>query len=300
MSDNVRASLLMVASMAGFAVEDLLIKQLSATVPVGQILLMLGFGGAGFFGLVTIILGQRFWSADLTSGPFVLRSAAEMFSTMVGVTALTLIPLSLASAILQAAPLLVTIGAALFLGEQVGWRRWTAIGVGLIGVMFILRPGTEGFNPAVWLAVAAVVALAVRDLATRATTMRITTLQITFWGYFLSIPAGLIVLFIMGQDMVALSGAAWLLLAGAQVLGITFYYALIVALRIGEASVVVPFRYSRLVFALALGVFVLDEQIDGLMMVGLILVTGSGLYTFMREAQRQRAANRLAQAARLP
>lgn len=300
MSDNVRASLLMVASMAGFAVEDLLIKQLSATVPVGQILLMLGLGGAGFFGLVTIILGQRFWSADLTSGPFVLRSAAEMFSTMVGVTALTLIPLSLASAILQAAPLLVTIGAALFLGEQVGWRRWTAIGVGLIGVMFILRPGTEGFNPAVWLAVAAVVALAVRDLATRATTMRITTLQITFWGYFLSIPAGLIVLFIMGQDMVALSGAAWLLLAGAQVLGITFYYALIVALRIGEASVVVPFRYSRLVFALALGVFVLDEQIDGLMMVGLILVTGSGLYTFMREAQRQRAANRLAQAARLP
>lgn len=288
MSDNVRASLLMVASMAGFAIEDLMIKLLSATVPVGQMLFMLGIGGSGFFALMIVLLRQRFWSADLTSGPFLLRSGAEMFSTMAGVTALSMIPLSLASSILQAAPLLVTIGAAVFLGEKVGWRRWTAICTGLLGVLLILRPGSDGFDPAVWLAVAAVLALAVRDLATRATTMRITTLQLTFWGFLLSVPAGLIVHLSLGQTMVSLSRSDWLMLGATQVLGITFYYTLTLALRLGEASFVVPFRYTRLIFAIALGVFVLGESIDSLMIVGLVLVTASGIYTLMREARRRR------------
>jgi len=278
----------MVASMAGFAVEDLMIKLLSATVPVGQMLFMLGIGGSGFFALMIVLLRQRFWSADLTSGPFLLRSGAEMFSTMAGVTALSMIPLSLASSILQAAPLLVTIGAAVFLGEKVGWRRWTAICTGLLGVLLILRPGSDGFDPAVWLAVAAVLALAVRDLATRATTMRITTLQLTFWGFLLSVPAGLIVHLSLGQTMVSLSRSDWLMLGVTQVLGITFYYTLTLALRLGEASVVVPFRYTRLIFAIALGVFVLGESIDSLMIVGLVLVTASGIYTLMREARRRR------------
>jgi drug/metabolite transporter (DMT)-like permease len=292
MSDNLRASLLMVASMAGFAVEDLLIKLLSATVPIGQMLFMLGIGGAGFFALVILALRQRFWSPDLTSGPFLLRSGAEMFSTMAGVTALSLIPLSLASSILQAAPLLVTIGAAVFLGEQVGWRRWTAIGIGLLGVLLILRPGSEGFDPAVWLAVAAVFALAVRDLATRATTMRITTLQLTFWGFLLSVPSGLIIHVLMNQSFVVPSGPDWVKLAAVQVLGITFYFTLTLALRLGEASVVVPFRYTRLVFALALGILVLGETLDPMMIAGLILVTGSGLYTLMREARRNAVIRR--------
>jgi drug/metabolite transporter (DMT)-like permease len=292
MSDNFRASLLMVITMAGFSVEDLFIKLLAATVPVGQILFLLGCGGTVFFALAALLLRQPLWSADLVSRPFALRSAGEMVSTMAGVTALTLIPLSLAAAILQAAPLLVTIGAALFLGEKVGWRRWSAIGVGIVGVFLILRPGSEGFNPAVWLAVLAVIALAARDLATRATSRRLTTLQLTFWGYALSIIAGGVVYLVMGQPAVALTRQDLLLLLGAQVLGIVFYFTLTLALRIGEASLVVPFRYTRLIFAISLGVLVLDETIDGWMIAGLVLLTASGLYTLLREARLNRIARR--------
>jgi drug/metabolite transporter (DMT)-like permease len=300
MSDNFRASLLMVITMAGFSVEDLLIKILATTVPVGQILFMLGIGGALFFALISLVLRKSLWSDALWSGPFALRSAGEMISTMLGVTALTLIPLSLASSILQAAPLLVTIGASLFLGERVGWRRWSAIAVGLAGVLLVLRPGSEGFNPAVWLAVLAVIALAARDLATRATSTRLTTLQLTFWGYALSIIAGAVVYIVMGQPAVTLTGKDWIIFLFAQALGITFYYTLTLALRIGEASLVVPFRYSRLIFALALGVLVLDETIDGWMVLGLILLTASGLYTLLRESRLSRQARRASLAAAGP
>ncbi len=297
MSDNVRASLLMIATMAGFAVEDLLLKILSSTVPIGQMMIMLGIGGGLFFGLVSVFMRWSLWSNGLLSRPFAVRSAGELISSAFGLIALTMIPLSLASSILQAAPLLVTIGAAIFLGEKVGWRRWTAIAVGIVGVLLILRPGTNTYNPAVWLAVIAVVAIAARDLATRATPPELTTIQLTFWGYSLSIIAGIFTFAIMGQQTVWPTYTEWLMLGAAQVLGIVFYFTLTLALRIGESSVVVPFRYSRLVFALALGVLILDERVDGWMMLGLALVTVSGVYTLLREARVNRLSRRASLAA---
>lgn len=290
MTDNLKACLLMVATMAGFSLEDLLIKQVAGVIPVGQIVLTLGIGGSLFFALVSALLRQPLWNPGLTSRPVLLRSAAEMISTMAGVTGLVLIPLSLASSILQAAPLLVTIGAALFLGEKVGWRRWTAIGVGLIGVMLILQPGALGYNPGVWLSVLAVICVAARDLATRVIRASITTLQLAFWGYGLSVPSGLLLLAIQRPTLVWPDPGATAMLAGAQALGITFYYTLTLALRLGQSSAVVPFRYSRLVFALALGVLVLGERIDAAMIAGLALVTASGLYTLLREARLARSA----------
>ena len=297
MTDNLKACLLMVATMAGFSLEDLLIKQIAAQVPVGQIVLLLGIGGSLFFGLAAASLRQRLWSRDLTSGPVLLRSGAEMVSTMAGVAGLVLIPLSLASSILQAAPLLVTMGAALFLREKVGWRRWSAVAVGLAGVLLILKPGGGSLSLGVLLSVIAVIGVATRDLATRAITGRISTLQLAFWGYGLSIPSGLVMLVIAQPTLVWPSPGAWAMLAAAQALGITFYYTLTLALRIGEPSAVVPFRYSRLVFALALGVLVLDERIDGQMLAGLALVTGSGLYMLLREARLGRARRAAAIAA---
>ena len=290
MTDNLKACLLMVATMAGFSLEDLLIKQVAGVIPVGQIVLTLGIGGSLFFALVSALLRQPLWNQGLKSRPVLLRSAAEMISTMAGITGLVLIPLSLASSILQAAPLLVTIGAALFLGEKVGWRRWTAILVGLIGVMLILQPGAQGLNPGVWLSVLAVICVAARDLATRVIRASITTLQLAFWGYGLSIPSGLLLLAIQRPTLVWPDPKATAMLAGAQALGITFYYTLTLALRLGQSSAVVPFRYSRLVFALALGVLVLGERIDAAMIAGLALVTASGLYTLLREARLARSA----------
>lgn len=290
---NLPASLLMIATMAGFAVEDLIIKVLADHVPVGQILLMLGIGGAVFFGAAAMLRGERLLDPRLKSRAVLLRNAAEVVSSTAGITALVLLPLTVISSVLQAAPLLAAAGAALFLGERVGWRRWTAICVGLAGVLLILRPGSAGMEGAgstlgLWCAVLAVACVALRDLATRATPGGITTLQLAFWGYATTVVSGLLLTGLRGEPWIWPGANDWAMLAVAQVLGITFYYTLTLALMIGESSVVVPFRYSRLVFALALGVGVLGETVDALMLLGLLLVTGSGLYTLLREARLAR------------
>jgi drug/metabolite transporter (DMT)-like permease len=142
--NNLRGILLMVAAMAGFAVEDALIKAASATVPVGQILLFLGIGGTLAFGTLARLQGARLFTRVVLLRPVLLRNASEMLGTMCFVSAIAIAPLSTVSAILQATPLAVTLGAALFLGAEVGWRRWTAILVGFAGVLIIVRPGHGG------------------------------------------------------------------------------------------------------------------------------------------------------------
>ena len=125
--DNFRGAVLMVLSMLGFALEDMFIKLLADRLSVGQILVMLGLGGALVFGAVVLAQGRKLFSRNMLNLPITLRALGEIGGTMCFVSAIVLTPISSASAILQATPLVVTLGAALFLGEAVGWRRWSAI-----------------------------------------------------------------------------------------------------------------------------------------------------------------------------
>jgi len=179
MSDNLRGALLMTLAMAGFALEDMFIKLLSGTIPVGQILFMLGASGALVFGLFANAKGQKLFSADMASRAMIIRNIGEVVGTVGFVLGFVLASLFTASAILQATPLVVTLGAALFLGAQVGWKRWMAILAGLFGVLLIVRPGMAGFEPASLWAVIGVLGLATRDLATRAAPMRISGFQMS-------------------------------------------------------------------------------------------------------------------------
>ncbi|MEM1302393.1 MAG: DMT family transporter, partial [Pseudomonadota bacterium] len=151
MTPNLRGAALMSLAMALFALEDMMIKIMASDWPIGQIVLALGLGGTPIFMAMCKQKGLPLWQPDLAKPPVILRNVAELLGTFGFVTAIALIPLSTASAILQAAPLVVTLGAALFLGETVGWRRWTAILVGLFGVLLIIRPGFAAFDPlALW------------------------------------------------------------------------------------------------------------------------------------------------------
>ena len=197
--DNRRGILLMVLAMGAFAVEDAVIKAASVTLPVGQIVAIVGLAGATAFGLLCARRGEAVVSRDLLAPPVMLRNASEMVATGAYVLALSLIPLAMASAILQGVPLAVTMGAALFLGERVGWRRWTAVVVGLAGVLLIVRPGMEGFQPASLLAVLGLLALAARDLATRRTPDRVSTFQLAAWGFGSLVPTGAALLLLPGQ-----------------------------------------------------------------------------------------------------
>ncbi|MGC1429281.1 MAG: EamA family transporter, partial [Albidovulum sp.] len=144
---NLRGIFFVLFSMAAFSIEDAFIKSLTVTIPVGQVMLMLGLGGAVIFAVLTGPSGWRQIATVLRVPQVAWRSLAEAASAVTFVTALSLVPLSTVAAVFQATPLAVTAGAALFMGERVGWRRWSAVCAGFIGVLMILRPGLEGFQP---------------------------------------------------------------------------------------------------------------------------------------------------------
>lgn len=289
-TDNTAATVLMVGSMAAFAVEDLFLKRAATALPPGQVIAMMGAGGALVFWIIAAIKRQPILTARALSGAPLLRALSEAGATMLYITALALIPLSVNSALLQASPLVVTMGAAVFLGETVGWRRWTAIGVGFAGVLIVLQPWNDSFHVAGVLTVLCVVVLAARDLATRAMPAEIGTFQLTTWAYLALVPAG-VLLMVLGSDRPApIDPTRWIDLGLALVSGLFGYYAVTAATRLGEASVVAPFRYARLVFALILAMVFLGERPGPAMLTGAALIIGSGLYTFARERMRAKAA----------
>ena len=282
--ENLRGSVLMVLAMAGFALEDMFIKRLAEAMPVGQIIALVGSGGAVIFAAICVGQGRRLWSRDLLARPVILRNLGEMAGTMCFVTAIALTPLSQASAIIQAMPLAVTLGAALFLGAPVGWRRWSAILVGFAGVLMVVRPGLAGFAPASLFAVGAVIALAARDLATRAVPPAISSMQLSAYAFATLVPTGAVLLALSGGP-VAVGSNALRDLALALTCAVSAYYAIVAAMRVGEVAVVTPFRYTRLVFALIIGVAVFCERPDVWTLTGAAVIVASGLYTIMREAR---------------
>ena len=281
--DNLRGAMLMVLAMAGFAIEDMFVKLTSDALPVGQIIALLGAGGGAIFAVILRIQGRRLFSADMLTAPILLRAVGEVLGTLCFVTAVVLTPLSSASAILQATPLAVTLGAALFLGEPVGWRRWSAIIVGFFGVLLIVRPGLEGFNALSLFAVAGVVGLALRDLATRKVPKSISSMQLSFLAFIVLVPAGSLLVLATGTPVVMPARTEMLYLVGAVLIGVLAYYAIVAAMRVGEVSFVTPFRYTRMLFALVAGVLVFDESPDALTLTGAAIIIASGVYTLWRE-----------------
>lgn len=282
MTANLRGILLLTLSMAAFAIEDAMIKLASGGLPAGQILLMIGVVGTPVFALWGRAKGQTVFSRAALNGPLWWRNLFEVIGTLGFVTSLTLIPLSTATAILQATPIAVTAGAALFFGETVGWRRWTAVLVGFSGVILILRPGLDSFDiNALW-AVLGVMGLSARDLATRRMPAALPTMVVATWG-FVSVAALGAVMMAVSADAVIPDARSLGFVAGALAVGIGAYWCIIEATRAGDMSAIQPFRYSRLVFALILAVLVFGERPDTLTLFGTALIIGAGLYTLLRE-----------------
>lgn len=285
MSDNLRGALLMALAMAGFALEDMFIKLLAGVMPVGQILLLLGLGGAGVFGTIAQRKGQDIFSPALLTRALVLRNTAELVGTLGFVLSFVLASLATASAILQATPLVVTLGAVLFLGEKVGWRRWSAIAIGFVGVMLIVRPGMAGFEPASLFAVIGVMGLAGRDLATRVIPRSVSSYQISSWAFATMIPGGIFLMLVMGEPPVLPNLLQGLSLSAALVIGILAYYAIVASMRVGELSFVTPFRYTRMLWALIVAVLVFGERPDAITLLGAAIIVGAGLFTLWRETK---------------
>jgi len=284
--DNIRGAVLMTVAMALFAMEDMFVKRAATHLPVGEVLMIFGAGGTVAFALLAISNGQRLWHPAVASRLMLMKAAFEMLGRIGYTLGIALTPLSNASAILQATPLVVVAGAALFFRERVGLRRWSAIAIGFVGVLVILRPGLEGFVPAAMWTVLGLLGFAGRDLATRASPKVLTNFQLGIYGFAAMVPSGAIILSVTG-GMETPDPMALLPIAGAVAFGVAAYWSLTGAMRTGEVSVVTPFRYTRLIFALILGVAVFGERPDLATLAGAGLIVASGVYTLLRGARKQ-------------
>ena len=288
--DNLRGALIMVLSMLGFAIEDMFIKLMGSHIPVGQIIFLLGVGGAVCYGGLMRFRGEPLLDRGVLTLPILLRATGEIIGTLGFVSAIVLTPISSASAILQATPLVVTLGAALFLGDPVGWRRWSAILVGMFGVLLVIRPGMESFQILSLLAVLGVLGLSLHDLATRRVPKSTSSFQLSFLAFLALVPASLVFMLGTGTAFVAMTGVQWVFMVSALTFGMVAYYGIVAAMRIGEISFVTPFRYSRLLFAMVVGITVFQERPDMLTYVGATIIVASGIYTVWRERKvKQRA-----------
>ena len=282
--ENLRGILFMLLAMTGFALEDLFIKLLSSHLPVSQILFILGFSGTAVFLVIALLTHAPILHRGLLNRPVIVRTLCELFAALFFTSAIALTPLSSVVSILMTTPLMVTMGAAIFFGEKVGWRRWTAIMIGFFGVLLILRPGFDSFIPASLLTIIATIFLAVRDLATRTMQINISTTTVSIYAFFAMGISGFFAMPFF-STMVTPSSTEIMYLISATCVGVIGYYAVVLATRNGDVSVISPFRYSRLVFAMLLSIIILSERPDLLTLSGASIIVISGIYTFTREGR---------------
>ena len=282
MSKNFYGSLYMTLSMFGYASSDAFIKYIGLILPLSEILFLRGILAVFLLLLLTYLRNELFVSVDKNQIKFlILRVIGDVGCTIFFLTALINMKLANATAVLQCLPLALVFSASVFLKEDVGWRRWSAIIFGFFGVLIIIKPATAEFNYYSLVALIAVCFIVLRDLSTRSLhevipstfVSLITALSLTITG----------LLFLPFQTWVkpsfeiigSLSANAVLL-----ILGVLFN---IISMRTGEVSFIAPFRYSIIIFAILYGIIFYNEFPDKLMILGSIMLVSAGLYTLYRE-----------------
>ncbi|MEM9249239.1 MAG: DMT family transporter [Pseudomonadota bacterium] len=281
-----RGIALMVAAMALFAIADLAIKLATGVLAQQQIVFVLGAGGAITFVTLALLRRERLFPREAAHPAVLGRNLAEIAGTTCMVLSLATTPLTIVGAILQASPLTVMAGAALFLNEPVGWRRWTAATVGFVGVLVVLQPWNAGFTPGAILAVLAMICLSSRDLLNRQAPRTLPTLVLAAHGLAAILFVGIVWSLVSGVPPLP-PEPPWGLIALIVVSATGAYFSITASVRAAPVSVVAPFRYSRLLFLAALGIFVLGERPTWSLAIGAVLIIGSGLYVLARERRAE-------------
>lgn len=280
----------MLLSMGAFALADTLVKVSSTFLSPAQVLFYLISGALVLFALMAIAQGEKLTDPRAFAPVLLLRYLSEVIGMVGMVMALANVQLSTVGAITQATPMLVAVGAVLFLGEKVSWRRWTSIALGFVGVLMIVQPGTEGFDLAVLWAVLAMFAMSIRDLTTRLTPIGMASTSLATYTMIAAIPFATGWVLYNGENLIP-PQTNWIVVIPMVSSGALAYILLITSIRMAEVSVVTPFRYSRIIYLLVLGVLVFDERPSAVMLCGATLIIASGVYMMWREQRVKKFAN---------
>jgi drug/metabolite transporter (DMT)-like permease len=277
---NIQGAAWLVLGSVTFAMQAVAVKSLGQRLDVVQI----GFFRC-LFGLIAVVpflYGTNSYFLRGKAWLHVVRAFVGVAGMLCSYYAVTHLPLATATAISFTKPLFLIILAVLFLGETVHWPRWTATVVGFIGVLIVARPGSEIFDPAMLVALAgsffiADVAILVKKLSQNDRNATI----MFYFGSITTVVAAIPAYFVWQMPV----DTEWLLLAFVGVSAATAQYCTLRALRVGEASAVMPFDYTRLLFAGLFGYAFFAETPDGWTLVGIAVLVASTLYLAHREYQ---------------
>ena len=288
LDENLRGATLMALSMLAFVLNDGLMKAVFDSMSIYQAIFLRGLITVPLIALLAWHKGALIVRIAPRNRLLVtLRVAAEVGATVGFLTALKHMPLANVTAILQVLPLTVTMAAALFLGEKVGWRRWLAIAIGLAGVLIIIRPGMEGFSVySIW-ALVAVGCVTIREIATRKLSADLPSLPVAL-ATAIAI-SGLGAVMLPAVEWAPLSASALSLICGASLAIIGGYLFSVMTIRIGDIGFVAPFRYTAMVWALILGLLMFGEIPDMPTITGTVIIILTGLYLLHRERSVRRS-----------
>ena len=287
MTDNIRGALFMVCSMICFAVNDAVIKSLGGVLPIFQTLAVRG----GFVMVVLAFMVMRSgWRVQELQRRdkmiLLLRVAAEIGAAFFIVTALFNMELANMTAILQILPLTIPLAAFIFLGEPLGWRRLLAIFIGFLGMLFIVKPGSDGFNVYSLFCLAAVICVTIRDLTARSLGAKLSSQEMSLFAAIGVFGAASVAT--MFEPWVAISLTSWAALCGSSLTILLGYLVSVYAIRTGDVSFTAQFRYIGLIAALILGYVFFGEWPDRLALMGAAIIVGTGAFTLYRQQASRR------------
>ncbi len=278
-------------AMGLFIANDALVKYVSASLPAAQLIFIRGLFATSLLLVAAVVMGALRPTApsltgawqQLTQRPVLVRAALDAFATMAYLTSLFHLPIGNASAINMAAPMFIALYAAVVWREQVSLGRWLAIATGFAGVLLIVQPAADAFNAWSLLCLFATMLHTARDLITRRIALTVPSILITLTTstavVLLTGPWSLL------QGWEPINANQLGLLAGASVFLSAAYYMVIVGMRSGELSLVAPFRYTSLVYALLLGWLIWGDIPNAMAWSGIVLLVAAGL-AMLRPARR--------------
>jgi len=280
---QLKAIAAMIAGAALLSLNDAVSKYLTESYPVGQIIALRQM--CSFLVLIPYVHWVSGWPAlKMTNRRGQLVRGFFTVTTMgLIVLSLSLLPLATVISIAFSSPIIVVALSAAFLGETVGHRRWFAVLLGFAGVLVIIRPGGASFHYLLMIPFLTAISAALRDTLTRPLSRTEPSISILFWSSVMVVAAASTTA-LWGWKPVSPADAGWLLLNG--ILSAGAHFLMIEALRLGDASLVAPFRYTGLLWALLLGFLIWGQWPDAWTLTGAAILVASGVYIIERESKR--------------
>jgi drug/metabolite transporter (DMT)-like permease len=283
--DNSRGILAMSASVVVFIFNDALIKLASETMPPLQAIGLRGIFATAWCVLALLVSGAWRKVGGVFHPAVFIRGVLEAAAAVTYLVALAYIPFAIATAVNMSTPLFLAVLAVLILKEQVGWRRWSAITVGFLGVILVIQPEPGDINGWTWLVVLSSLVGALRDVIARYVPPALPSVVVSLSSAVTVGVVGCIWATLEGWQPMPARGVAYV--GGSSLLLALGYQLLIIALRArAEYSVMGSFRYASVLWAIAIGYVLWSDVPNELALAGIVVIVGSGLYILRRQRQR--------------